>query len=376
VGLADDLSIDRVGKLVQLLQRSGLDVDDIARVERVNVWEGFLKNSEGQPEKVDMHGISLVPRWADGPEWPVVQQAAPVKARPLPAPKRSPESPRVVVILPDPQIGCRRWPDGTLDWFQDEQAIAAALRVIRKLQPTRIVNLGDTNDFPQWSMKFARSPEFADTTQFTLDRTHRFLADQRANAPADCSVDLIEGNHDKRLADFVRANAKEALRIRQADTPPESWPVLSLPHLLRLDELGVSYHAGYPAAKVKIADGNDRFTPLYAVHGEKLDVQKLARDEHQSFVQGHIHRIQTWEQTFEWRDSPMLLRALSFGCLCRIDGTVPSSRSGEDGHGRPTPVTMNWQHGVGVVHVWPDGSWSAETVPIVDGVAYLRGERW
>ena len=44
---------DQLGKLNDLLERSGLDADDFARVERVKVWQGFMRDEEGEPEVVE-----------------------------------------------------------------------------------------------------------------------------------------------------------------------------------------------------------------------------------------------------------------------------------------------------------------------------------
>ena len=188
---------DRLGKLVDLLERSGINPDEIGRVEKINVWQGFLKDNEGNPQLVDMAGIVLSPEWADEPSYPVVQQAAPTTIKPI---KSTPNSTdlETIVILPDPQIGYLRLSDGEMIACHDEDAMDVALQITRHAKPHRIVNLGDFLDLPEWSSKFLVLPEFVMTTQPTLDRAHRFLAEQRAVAP-DAEMVLIAGNHDDRL---------------------------------------------------------------------------------------------------------------------------------------------------------------------------------
>ncbi len=55
---------------------------------------------------------------------------------------------------------------------------------------------------------------------------------------------------------------------------PEHLQVISKPfHDLAqkmVDELGVSYHDGYPAGRLKLAGGVGSQTPLFAIHGERL----------------------------------------------------------------------------------------------------------
>ena len=363
-----------LGKIADLLERNGIDVDDIGRVQKVNLWQGFMKGEDGEPQVVDLAGVTLSPSWETGPEWPVVAPARSVAAKPRPAPKATPSA-QTIVICPDPQIGCRRYEDGHLAWFQDDRAIDLSLQIIRDAKPTRIVNLGDTCDFPEWSSKFLVSPEFVLTTQPTIDRTHRYLAEQLTEAPSGCVSDLMEGNHDNRLPIAITKNAMAALRLRQANAP-ETWPVLSLQHLLRLDELGVQYHDGYPAGRVKLADGTAPQTPLYAVHGERLTVSAVAKNERQSYVQGHIHRIQDHYETYEVDGEQVIVNAWSPGTLALTDGTIPSTKGGSDARGRPVRRWENWTQGVGVVSVMPDGSWEKEIVPIRNGVAVWRGQEY
>lgn len=365
---------ETLGRIADLLERNGISVDDIGRVQKVNLWQGFLKDADGEAQVVDLAGVTLSPAWEDGPQWPVIHPARPVIAKPRPVPKTA-KGEQTIVICPDPQIGCRRYEDGTLDWFQDDRAIDVSLQIIRAAKPTRIVNLGDTCDFPEWSSKFLVSPEFVLTTQPTIDRTHRYLAEQITEAPEGCEVDLFEGNHDNRLPIAITKNALAALRLRQANAP-DTWPVLSLQHLLRLEELGVTYRDGYPATRVKLAAGGEMQTPLHAVHGERLTVSAVAKNERQSYVQGHIHRIQDHYETYEYDGQPVIVNVWSPGCLSRVDGSIPSTKGGSDARGVPVLRWENWTQGIGVVTVMADGTWEKEIVPIRNGRGVWRGQEY
>lgn len=362
---------EKLGKLFALLERSGIDVDDIGRVQRLSVWQGFLKNEEGEPVLVDMASVVLSPTWEEAIQYPVVQQAAPTVIRPVASKPKTTEN-KVTIVLPDPQIGYRRFGDETLMPMHDEEAISVALQLMRFIRPDVVVNLGDFIDLPEWSTKFLVLPEFVLTTQPSVDRAHKFLAEQRATAGDDCRIILIGGNHDARLPNLVARNAMAAMRLRQANMP-KGFPVLSLPFLLRLDELKVEYFGAYPAARVRIADGGVGQTPLYAIHGERLDVQKVAKNERQSFVQGHIHRISVHTETYEVSDAMEQVVAFSPGCLCRVDGAVPSTKSGANDSGVPIQRFESWQQGIAVVTELPSGRWTYEIVPIIKGEAIYRG---
>lgn len=364
---------DRIGRLADLLERSGIDVEEIGKVDKIKVWQGFYKDADGEAHTVDMAGVVLSPSWETGPEWPVVQQAAPTIVKPVQS-KPVTRDTKVTVILPDPQIGYRRLHDGEMIPTHDEQAIDVALQITRDVRPDVIVNLGDTIDLPEWSSKFLVLPEFVMTTQPTIDYAHRFLARQRAIAP-EATIHLLEGNHDNRLGKAIAKNAMAALRLRRAEAPDE-WPVLSVQFLLRLDDLGVNYVGAYPACRIQLTRGGNGITALQAVHGEKLDVAKVARTERQSVVQGHIHRQAIHCETYEIGGSPETVVAFSPGCLCRVDGAVPSTKSGEDSHGRPVKRWEAWQQGMAIVTEEPDGYWSVEIIQINHGRAMYRGKSY
>jgi hypothetical protein len=369
---------ERVGNklildMAEALVARGIEAEDLGRLARLKVnsseWNSLTKDAEGEAHLHDLRGIKLSAEWFTEPEWPVIQAAQPIKF--TPAKTRSANGAKVTCVLPDQQYGFRRI-DGDLIPAHDRDAINAALAVCKAVKPDRIQNLGDLIDLPEFTLKFTITPEMHHTTQPALDEAHRDITRQLEIC---ANVDVLEGNHDDRLAIAVTANAMAALRLRRANTPPDEWPVLSLPNLLRLDELGVTYHDGYPANRTKIADGNDEQTPLFAVHGESLDMMKLAKQSRQSYIQGHIHRRASYTETFEIDGRPTMVTALTPGCLCRIDGFVPSTKSAKT---RKKPLTRweNWQQGMAVITEWDDGDWAAEIVPIHRGRALYRGKTY
>ena len=150
---------EKLGKLFALLERSGIGVDDIGRVQKLSVWQGFLKNDEGEPVLVDLASVVLSPKWEEDIQYPVVQPAAPTVIRPVASKPKTTEN-KVTVILPDPQIGYRRMGDDSLIPMHDEEAISVALQLMRFIRPDVVVNLGDFIDLPEWSTKFLVLPEF------------------------------------------------------------------------------------------------------------------------------------------------------------------------------------------------------------------------
>lgn len=376
-GLSDE-TIDRMATVARLLEGNGLDVNDIGSIKAVklNEWQGMVKGEDGEPRIIDMKGASLVlhPSWDTGPKWPVVQQAKPVSVRVPRARGVRNDSMLKAAILPDPQVGFRRdVQTGELDPFHDLRAIDVALQIIEVVRPDLIVLLGDCLDFAPFG-KYIQEPGFALTIQPALDYLHALLAQLRAMCP-EADIRYIEGNHDLRLQNAIITNAVAAFGIRQANVPG-AWPVMSVPHLLRLDELGIEYVSGYPAGATYINDN------LACVHGSRVKsagstAALVVDDERVSTIFGHVHRIETVYKTRNSRGNPKFNMAHTPGCLCRIDGTVPGVKAGLNPYGKPVKHFENWQQSISLVDYEPgDGRFKIDNIPIFEGWAYWQGEHY
>ena len=108
-----------------------------------------------------------------------------------------------------------------------------------------------------------------------------------------------------------------------------------------------------------------------------VTAHKYLDDARVSTIFGHVHRAEHAERTRQTREGPRTITAASAGCLCRIDGVVPSTKGGIDVHGRPVPTAEDWQQGFHVVHHQPgDGLFSLERVQILNGWAMFRGQEY
>jgi metallophosphoesterase superfamily enzyme len=359
-------------QIANILERNGIDIEDIGSVKRINVTERMVKGSDGTSKTSASSSITLSPKWEDGPEWPIIQRAKPTVIKNTATRGKRPEGEKITVILPDPQIGYWRLSDGTMVPMHDEKVMEIGLQVIAEVKPDVVINLGDYLDMSEWSSKFTVYPEFVLTTQAALDRGHEYLAQQRALAGSDAKIVLLGGNHDNRLEIAVTRNSMAAMRLRRA-SKPESWPVLSIPFLLCLDEINVQYIGSYPAGRIKLAEARGEQTPLFALHGEKLDMKKQATSERQSTIQGHTHHVSVHMETYEIDGQAQQVQSWSLGCMCRIDGAVPSTKGGVDEFGRPYKRQESWQHAVGVLTETEDGWW-IEPIMVHNGVAFYRGK--
>lgn len=372
------LPTDQLGKIAELLERSGIAPEDVGKVQAVKLseWQSLTKNAEGEAEIHDLAGASIVltPHWADGPAWQPVDRGPAIKLPKAAARKPEPSGMERCFLWPDTQVGYRRdLVTMELQPFHDEVAIACALACVRAVRPHKLVILGDFIDFPEFGT-FEQEPGFALTVQPAIDRAALLLAEIRDATGPDCDIVFIEGNHDARLHKAIVRNAMAAFGIKRGMAPPEEWPVLSVPYLLRMDELNITYVGGYPAGIVWINEN------VAVIHGKRVNSSgstalRVIDDTRVSVIFGHVHRIELLHRARQSFHGSKRSFAASVGCLCRLDGAVPSTNGSTDLFGRAVPTVENWQHATAVLHYQPgDGKFHLDIIDIQDGEAILWGK--
>lgn len=371
---------DVIGKLESLLAENEIDLEDVGSIEkvRVNEWEVVTKGMDGEPTKTKARAASIVinPKWESGPEWPVPQQAKPITVK-VPKATRTPYLLRgwqTALVEPDTQFGFLRHPNGGLIPIHDPRAIQVSEMICEAERPDVWCNLGDYLDLAEMG-KYRLEPAMIQTTQPSLEEAYRHAAVQRAFSAFGY---IHEGNHDLRLMNFLLDNASAAFGIRRAKAP-ESWPVLSVPYLLRFDELGIEYEDGYPAGYHYINDHLATFHGFSTSSGNSPAASKVIRDEQVNTIFGHDHKSQTIYKTVGNRGNQWRTFAHSPGTLARIDGYVPGAgrHHGRRLDGEPRRDWANWQQGITIVRFVPgDGPCLLEHIEINEGVAYHQGQEF
>ena len=302
------------------------------------------------------------------PAWPVIDRPAPLPVtRPVGIPLV--QEWHTAVVGADTQIGFRRLEDGTLDPFHDDRALALFNQLVEIENPDQVVLAGDIIDLPEQS-RWAQELGFAGTTQKSIDRTYEWLANMRARTYGD--IHLIEGNHDKRLQNFVETNAISAFGLKRAGWPDE-WPVMSIPYLLRLSELEVEYYDAYPNAHVWVNN------ILRAEHGTKANsngstAQKYLDDTpHISRIIGHSHRQEIVQRTTWDRMGRIMSQVVNPGCLCRVDGAVPGFNSSIGARGNVALSYEDWQQGAAIIR-YNDDKFFSELIQFDEGMTVYHGE--
>lgn len=378
----------QIEAVAKLLKEHNIKPDEIGSIKSMKVgrWQTVTKDEAGEAQIHDLKGASIVlsPKWEVGPEWPVVTQGPKYNIPRIKGKSKKAKDWETAVILPDMQMGYYKKSlelNAELEPIHDEAAISLALKLIEDMNPDRVVMLGDNLDFAEFG-KFLTAPTFKQLTQATIDRATLLCAQVRSVAPK-AKITWIAGNHEARLARYIQSNAEAAFGLTRGkldDELRENWPVLSVPNLCRMDEFEIEYLSGYPESFLALNEN------LIIRHGDRVTsngstTTKYLNDAHKSVIYGHIHRVEVAYRTRISDNGPRTIMAASPGCLCRIDGAVPSTKSGADEFGRPLMQgAENWQQGLAVVQYQPKGvgeEWfNYEQMWIYNGRGIFRGTEY
>lgn len=317
-------------------------LDSDGRVEKATFREGshrgYIKNADNEieyTEDMPNRRVEFAVSFDVEPKFPPI---LPIKGVSLPKrEKLAPTKAKKAVVLSDMQIP-----------YHDLDAFGVALDIVRDVKPDTIVMLGDLLDLDAFS-DFSNIPlsvEYSTNTQAAIVEAHKVLELLRRACPS-AEIAVLEGNHDARITTNVLKHNKAAFGLRKA-TDPEGWPVLSVPHLCDFDSLDVRYVSGYPANRYWI---NER---LQVQHGHRVrtsgSTAKLVSDnERVSTIFGHVHRLESQFKTHPTYHGNKTNAAFGIGCLCRLDGSVPSKNRGIDLFGKPVGNQENWQQAIAVV---------------------------
>lgn len=178
--------------------------------------------------------------------------------------------------------------------YQHDEHLASALRFIRRVKPHRVVHLGDLLDFHSLS-RFNQEQERLDELQNEVDEANVFLRALR-NAAPDAKIDLIQGNHDIRLARYVAENARALTSLR----------ALEFKRLLHVQENGIRLHEPHGLLLRK------NFLATHGVKVTKTAAKLNAQSMGVNGISAHTHRLSRYRQNgyqpLEWVEAGTLSR--------------------------------------------------------------------
>lgn len=175
-----------------------------------------------------------------------------------------------------------------------------------------------------------------------------------------------------RIVNFLTDRAPGLVGISRAN---EDKAILGIDYLCRFDESDITYIEDYPSGIHWINEG------LRAIHGHSVSSGKGATSAKLlgagvSTVIGHIHRQELVYDRVETRNEAKQIWAGSAGCLAKIDGQIPSYRTGVNPSGKQVvrKGLEDWQQGIMAIHYEHEG-WNSQPsiIQINNGVATYQG---
>lgn len=313
---------------------------------RVNEWEVTSTDEDGEPctsTNVQTR-LDIVPR-------PLNIRAARPNGWKPPKPKARKSGATETTFL----VGDHQAP------YIDEDFHQSVLRWLAEVKPEKGVIGGDGLDLPSVS-KYAKTAGWNASVNECVDSFYRVLCDYRSASP-DTEWVMLEGNHEARLHAHLMRQFEEGAAIKRAGEDQEN--VLSVPYLLRLDEIGVPYLDNYPHSVHKLSP------TVGAIHGTIVK-KDAAASGHATLMQRgfdvyqfHIHRQGLAPHT--WHDidgEPYTKWSCEVGAACLVK------------EGLNHTVSANWQNGAATATVHKDGSHVPELLNWVDKNLCWRGDRW
>lgn len=318
-----------------------------------------------------------------------MRQAMPVEIVGTPPPLVTKSSWQVWAVIPDCQIGYWQDREGRLHTTHDEQAFSLGHQIMATLAQTDgLHGILDVGDYVDLSAASRWDPTSIDSSARVLNetwqRSSEELARRRSLVGAEGEVVVLGGNHDRLRTFFSKAAPWVVGMQRPGDT---TWPVMSVPYLVRAADYGVEWCEHFPGAYRKL---NSNLVAMHspALGSKPLDTaHKIASTIHASVVHGHTHRSESASFNLETTDKGVrTFSVFSSGCWARIDGSLPSGKNSIDSWGdrllaNPASqskigfLSENFHQGMDILWVETSGKerWSREHVDFWGGWAQWRG---
>ena len=338
----------------EAVEQRGLSLDEWEIYDvTINEWDGMRADDQGilKQRQMKIKLRRIVPLEIIAPA------RLPAKKFEMPRRRKSTDrNPRFVVLVGDQQAP-----------YHNKKLHKTFCAWLDEWRPDEGVLIGDTIDFPDIS-RHPDNPEQDATLQECIDSGYEILYEYRESSEKT-HWQKLSGNHDERLRRATIDQFRKAYNIRRGKLPEEAAesPLLTVPHLLRLDELGIDYidpDGDYEQAQVKLSPY------LAARHGwiarKGSGASALATLEHlgYSVVVGHTHRQSLVHKTrHDINGELATFAACETGCMAEIEG------------GLGYAVTPDWQNGWATATIWPNGTFRLDLATYVDGHLYYRDQR-
>jgi len=332
--------------LREFVKRRGLDPDDwVILRTRLNEW-----GTDEEP--MTQIRVDLAPK--------ALEALMPARAEGWKPPKKLPSLPKregeLVAFFGDQHCP-----------HHDVDLHAAACQWLRVNKPNRGILIGDMLDFDSIS-RHRYNPEWSRSMQECIDTAYGVLKDYKEASPAT-QWQLLSGNHEARLRNAVIDSLLNMYGLRRAKVDDEQIgeSVLSISHLLRLDELEIEWvnpNGDYEHAQIRVGEN------LAARHGwiatQKSGTTALKTLEHlgHSVVVGHSHRMsEVFLTKHDIDGNTETLTGVECGTMAKIKQGLGYS------------VAPDWQAGFATATLFDDGKFNIDLAKFINGNLMWRDQR-
>lgn len=270
------------------------------------------------------------------------------------------------LILGDAQMAYRKDEQiGKLLPIHERRTMDIAIQIAKDLQPEKIVILGDMFDLGEWSPKFTPNIDILKSLTPLIKEFGWYIGRLKSVSPYS-TFHFIEGNHEKRIASAMKQIP--FIGSIKVDGEIEGLDLISIPNIFGFSSLGIDWIGDYPKGQLILNQNT------VAEHGDVASKRpgdtaaKMLENRFESVIFGHVHRIESATRTVYTLEGPRDIYAQTFGCMCSLDGSVPSNGGNN-----------NWQNGFGILTY--DSWYSTPTVVrVFDDMdtqfSYWNGKRY
>lgn len=228
--------------------------------------------------------------------------------------------------------------------YHSKDAWRLALKAGKAFQPDRVIVLGDFADFYKVSAH-SKDPQRKVDFQDELDDVSKGLDELEALKATH--YDFVEGNHENRMQRYLWSSASElaglrSLRVNELlDLPSRGWSYTPYKQHLRVGKLFITHEAGNA--------GFDAHRKAQSTYAENV-------------VIGHTHRT-GYSIVGNARGTAHV--GAMFGWLGDVESIDYDHR---------IRALREWNHGIGIGHMEPDGAIHLRPVPFVRNRCVIDGE--
>lgn len=370
---------ERARKIGELLNRAGVEPEDIARIKRVNLYQMGYKDADGEAQVKDLISVSYEPKEDIEALESHYTPIEPAIIHPT-TKERPARNSKLILVFGDGQVDYRRRIDPVTDEMEmiplhDEAMHRVLQQINAELMPETIVNLGDFADMSSLSKFAADSDHFHKTLGPALRYIHDFYAQLRCDNP-DSHIVETDSNHAIRPKKKV---LNDLPALYDFVIPGEDYPMISYYRMANLGKLEIDFISGYGAAEFVYGEEYDA-PPIVFKHGTIVSsvpgatVSKESKENPEvHMIRGHGHHDEEVRRTT--RSGRQLIYKM-LGSSCLNNGPVPGYDSAVDDFNRPVKKTTKHQNTFAIIEDFMNGHYTMTTIDVINGKAYYQGKEY